>query len=67
MGEFNFSFGAAQKEDEPSIVASQGELVPVDADELPGFPPLGVAAQTGTDAEMVCVLAAANIRFELIG
>lgn len=60
---FNFSFSAAQDENKLSIVRLQGELVSVNAEELPGLPPLGVAALTETDVEMAVVpaRAAANL------
>lgn len=45
LGEFNISFRAPEDE-EFSIAALEDELLPLDAEDSPGLPPLGVTAQT---------------------
>lgn len=65
MVEFNFSLSAAQDENKLSIVRLKGELVTVDAEELPGLPPLGMAALIETDVEMAVVLARAAVHLRL--
>lgn len=57
-GKLNFSFEPPEG-DEVSIPASEGGLMPSDAEGSAGLPPSGVVAQSEADAKMAAVLAQA--------
>lgn len=55
-GALNFS-SRAHRDDELSIAASEGGLLPSDADDSPGLPPSGVMVQAEFEVELAAVLA----------